>query len=83
MSIHFQAVRKLNRALVIGMILPGYCATGPGPTIFEAFEKQYWRIDDRVGPEGEWKTNWTTWFESQEACVAVINETQRCRARRM
>jgi hypothetical protein len=55
---------------------------GTGPNIFTAFEKQYWRIDTQ-GPDGKWKTDWRTWFETEEACLKDIADNQRCRERRM
>lgn len=70
---------KLDNTLALGLL--GLLFLN-GCTLY-AFEKQYWRIDDPVGAEDEWETNWTIWFETEQECLAAIDETQRCRARRM
>jgi hypothetical protein len=71
---------KRNLALLALVTVLGGC--GSGPNIFTAFEKQYWRIDTQ-NAAGKWETNWTTWFETEEACLQGLDENQRCRQRRM
>jgi hypothetical protein len=75
-------MQRLAVMLIIGATWMSGCATGP-ENIFTVFEKRYWRIDSRETPDSKWKTNWMSWFETEEACLAAIDETQRCRVHRM
>ena len=83
-SLPDRGVRKVmkfrNLMLVAALVFTGGCGTGPN--IFTATEKQYWRIDTQE-PDGDWTTDWTKWFETEEACVEGLAENQRCRERRM
>ena len=79
MRSHTRITRKLNLALLIGAILPG-CSVGGGPDLFEIMQTKYWRVEEQT-ENGDWRVVGTARFELEEHCLAVIDETQRCRER--
>jgi hypothetical protein len=73
---------KDKSALFATLIFLGGCCATQGEIICAELQQVYWRIDTQ-GPDGKWKTNWTSWFETEEACLKGLNENQRCRKRLM
>lgn len=78
------SVSRVAGTILLSIFLLSGC--GSGPNVFMLLEKQYWRPEDRICPDDDlpcsndnWKTNWQIWFETEEECLASIDETQRCR----
>jgi hypothetical protein len=71
---------KLSRLAVV-LILPtsSSCAVGlSGTDVFNI--EPMWRVEEQT-ENGDWRVIGTARFEREEHCLAVVDETQRCKER--
>ena len=67
-------------AVILAFLVLGSCAVGPEGLDAFRFEPK-WRVEEQTGGHGRWEVVGTARFEKEEHCLAVIDQTQRCRKR--